>query len=39
MTAQHGPLILFGSGETARYGRQVQEEVLQTLSKPVQWRL
>ena len=36
MTSHHGPLILFGSGETARQGRQVQEEVLRTLPIPVQ---
>lgn len=35
MTASHGPVILFGSGETARHGRQVQEEVLQRLGSPV----
>jgi cyanophycinase-like exopeptidase len=35
MTTNHGPLILFGSGETARQGRQVQEEVLKEWSTPV----
>ena len=35
MTASHGPVILFGSGETARQGRQVQEEVLRNLPTPV----
>ncbi len=35
MTTHHGPLILFGSGETARHGRQVQEEVLRQLPTPV----
>lgn len=35
MTARHGPLILFGSGETARHGRQVQEEVLHDFTPPV----
>jgi hypothetical protein len=30
----YGPLILFGSGETARQGRQVQEEVLRELPVP-----
>ncbi len=35
MTTHHGPLILFGSGETARHGRQVQEEVLRQWSAPV----
>ncbi len=35
MTTNHGPVILFGSGETARHGRQVQEEVLQDFSSPV----
>lgn len=29
-----GPLVLFGSGETARQGRQVHEEVLRTLPVP-----
>ena len=32
--AQHGPLILIGSGETHRHGRQVQEEVLRDLPVP-----
>ncbi len=35
MTTHHGPLILFGSGETARHGRQVQEEVLRSWPTPV----
>ena len=35
MTTHHGPLILFGSGETARHGRQVQEEVLRHWPTPV----
>lgn len=35
MTTHHGPLILFGSGETARHGRQVQEEVLKRWTPPV----
>jgi len=35
MSVSHGPVILFGSGETARQGRQVQEEVLQRLRSPV----
>jgi cyanophycinase-like exopeptidase len=35
MTASHGPVILFGSGETARQGRQVQEEILRNLASPV----
>ena len=35
MTTNHGPVILFGSGETARHGRQVQEEVLKDFSSPV----
>lgn len=32
--APYGPLILLGSGETHRHGRQVQEEVLKTLPVP-----
>jgi cyanophycinase-like exopeptidase len=32
---QYGPLALFGSGETARQGRQVHEELLGTLPVPV----
>lgn len=36
MSSHHGPLILFGSGETARQGRQVQEEVLRSLPLPAQ---
>jgi cyanophycinase-like exopeptidase len=35
MTTTHGPVILFGSGETARHGRQVQEEVLKAFPIPV----
>lgn len=35
MSTNHGPVILFGSGETARHGRQVQEEVLKDLPNPV----
>lgn len=33
-TPGFGPLVLFGSGETARSGRQVQEEVLRELPVP-----
>jgi len=35
MTTNPGPVILSGSGETARHGRQVQEEVLQQRDIPV----
>ena len=35
MTSDFGPLVLFGSGETARSGRQVHEEVLSRFPSPV----
>ncbi len=35
MTDTHGPLVLFGSGETARRGRQVHDEVLRRFPSPV----
>lgn len=35
MSRTYGPLILFGSGETARSGRQVHEEVLSRYPSPI----
>ncbi|MDQ3553268.1 MAG: cysteinyl-tRNA synthetase [Chloroflexota bacterium] len=35
MSDAPGPLVLFGSGETARSGRQVHEEVLSRFPRPV----
>jgi cyanophycinase-like exopeptidase len=35
MTSDFGPLVLFGSGETARSGRHVHEEVLSRFPSPV----
>ncbi len=35
MIGKHGPLVLFGSGETSRSGRQVHEEVLRRSPSPV----
>lgn len=35
MSGTPGPLVLFGSGETARSGRQVHEEVLSRFPSPV----
>ena len=34
-SGQPGPIALFGSGETGKYGRQVQETLLLRYPKPV----